>query len=758
VKLHHYDQMMAYLTRRQKFSKGGDVILPQPNPLSPQERNQKVFNDYVGRMKKYLADGVDMPEWFVKDLITQKAEELGVELKAEGGRLKAAGPLLLAPYLLPYAATFLGAVGATAAWNSPTGLALQQKIQNYFEDKPEEVPKFKEYLKSQNVQVDDSEPTNWSQSFADDITHKSVPVDVGGETYIGDRGEKEAERERILQEEKKKYQDIKSGKREEINVPTDTGHPPPEIKKWEPPVNIPPKLADVQLPPFPDQSDEFNVPQIFTSETAQAKEKTAQTLEDLLKEHAAKAAAMVGKKKTDWTTDEEFIKTFNEYMNKYFGGNRNAAAKSIGQSREKIRGIEQRLSFEKKGTFSYGHTATGSEMRLNVSEPTDGIAYIDATTLAKKDSNFLKKFITEENAGEFMSAKEIAHSFGVKFKEGEQGRKQLDQLVKDLKRFNVESQHYSSRQSLFNFEDAVNKITEGYKKKLVEGDIESMSKRIEIQKRLDSELFNVDNKIKARIRVASKNNDIYIQGAIDDIGHTISIKITDKYPELFKNNDVNKIGTRVYQDPYTNRDVMRHTGYESKFDSMFKELDKLLNKPVTAETQAQILEIKEKMKANYENLIDTISSPKKLKKIMADAGKEITSSHLKKISKQTDRIPRIDVKVPKIGEIFLSENLFTDMSNVDPVWIIGNVDKINPDARYFKDLSLEQQALYEANMLEQSANILEDYYKKAKFSKEQIDELRETLSEAEGYKTKKYSTGGPIYGKYADQIKKLKIS
>ena len=87
MKLHHYDQMMAYLTRRQKFSNGGDAILPKPNPLSPQERNQKVFNDYVGRMKKYLGAGVDMPEWFVKDLVTKKAEELGVELKADGGRM-----------------------------------------------------------------------------------------------------------------------------------------------------------------------------------------------------------------------------------------------------------------------------------------------------------------------------------------------------------------------------------------------------------------------------------------------------------------------------------------------------------------------------------------------------------------------------------------------------------------------------------------------------------------------------------------------
>jgi len=76
---------MAYLTR-QRFANGGGSILPKPNPLSPEERNQKVFNDYVGRMKHYLT-GADMPEWFVKDLIFKKAEELGVELKADGGRI-----------------------------------------------------------------------------------------------------------------------------------------------------------------------------------------------------------------------------------------------------------------------------------------------------------------------------------------------------------------------------------------------------------------------------------------------------------------------------------------------------------------------------------------------------------------------------------------------------------------------------------------------------------------------------------------------
>ena len=95
MKIAEYNDMMAHLTRRQQFSNGGapilpnggTPILPKPHPLSQEERNQRVFDDYVGRMKKYLT-GAEMPEWFVKDLIIKKAEELGIELKADGGRVR----------------------------------------------------------------------------------------------------------------------------------------------------------------------------------------------------------------------------------------------------------------------------------------------------------------------------------------------------------------------------------------------------------------------------------------------------------------------------------------------------------------------------------------------------------------------------------------------------------------------------------------------------------------------------------------------
>jgi hypothetical protein len=168
--------------------------------------------------------------------------------------------------------------------------------------------------------------------------------------------------------------------------------------------------------------------------------------------------------------------------------------------------------------------------------------------------------------------------------------------------------------------------------------------------------------------------NIYLKNSIDDLGHTVSIKVTDKYPKLFKDSNVNRINSLVYQDPYLNQDVMKLTGYETRFGSMFEELETLVNKPVTAKTQKKILDIKKSMNQNYNGLIKNLTDPVALKYIMKRSGKDISPSHLKTLSQQTNRIPKIDVKVPKIGEKFLSENIYADMSKVDPQYIMGYVD------------------------------------------------------------------------------------
>ena len=423
-----------------------------------------------------------------------------------------------------------------------------------------------------------------------------------------------------------------------------------------------------------------------------------------------------------------FIKLFDQLKDKNFAGNLRKTSESIGQSPEKIKGIFTR-------TLGPGSKSSGHKPIISIPEPENGILYSQTTTNMKSNPDVFKELITPKTKNLYLSPRDIASKLGINFK-GDKG--QYDFLVKDLKDLKVTNKSSSGRQKLFNFDEATNKLVNKYKTKLVKGDRLASSNRIEIEKKLDLELYKVRNNNKQRIKVISKNENIYLTNAIDDVGHTVSIKVTDKYPKLFKDSNINNINTLVYQDPYLNQDVMKLTGYETRFDSMFKELETLVNKPVTAKTQKKILDIKQSMNQNYNGLIKNLTDPVALKYIMKKSGREISPSHLKSLSQQANRVPKIDVKVPKIGEKFLSENIYADMSKVDPQYIMGYVDTINSTAKKFKDLTLPEQKLYQENLLDQSGIIVGDYYKKVGFPKRQLNELQEAVT------YDNYAAGGEV--------------
>jgi hypothetical protein len=424
----------------------------------------------------------------------------------------------------------------------------------------------------------------------------------------------------------------------------------------------------------------------------------------------------------------KFIKLFNQLKDTNFSGNLRKTSESINQSPERIKGILNR-------TLGPGSKSSGHKPVISIPEPKNGILYSQTTTNMKSNPEAFKELITPQTKDLYLSPRDIASKLGINFK-GDKG--QYDFFVKDLKDLKVTNKFSSGNQKFFNFNDATNKILNKYKTKKIKGERLAESNRLEIEMKLDPELYRIRSNNKQTIKTISKDENIYLKNSIDDLGHTVSIKVTDKYPRLFKDSNVNRINSLVYQDPYLNQDVMKLTGYETRFDSMFKELETLVNKPVTVKTQKKILDIKKSMNQNYNGLIKNLTDPVALKYIMKRSGKDISPSHLKTLSQQTNRIPKIDVKVPKIGEKFLSENIYADMSKVDPQYIMGYVNQINPTAKKFKDLSLSEQALYKANLQDQSGMIVGDYYKKVGYPKEQLDELQEAVT------FDRYASGGEV--------------
>ena len=433
--------------------------------------------------------------------------------------------------------------------------------------------------------------------------------------------------------------------------------------------------------------------------------------------------------KADVTPERNFAEVFLKFKDKYFEGNFTKAAEALGENRNKIKGIFDRLRLRDTGTRVGADVGKSPKMQSTISVAEDAMPYTDVTTLMKQNPEVFKKLLKSKD--EYLNQESLGHYLKMMFERNPSGIKtrlgktQYDAFGNRLRNLGVKSKITPGGEITYSINNTIKEMLEASKNKLVKG--QRKNKLLaRNEKALDPELFTFRSNLKRRVADLSKEEDIFLPNAIDDVGHSFSLVEAKKFKNLFKDSNINKLNTLVYQDPLLNRDLFKATGYEKKYVSMFKELEKLRNKPVTIETQKKLLEIKKKMNDNY--IIDIVSNPQKIKSTLNKKDKKIDDSYAKYISNQADRIQKIDINIPKVGEKFKSKDLFVDMSNVNPKYIMGYVDKINPNAKKLKDLSMSERAIFEANAKSQNADIVADFYKKARFGKEPVEELRERIS------------------------------
>ncbi len=439
--------------------------------------------------------------------------------------------------------------------------------------------------------------------------------------------------------------------------------------------------------------------------------KTAGLVTNLLSKIPVRTGAERVEKITDFTAQKDFMDAFLEFMNKKHDGNFSAAARAIGQDRNKIKGIFDRVRLSKTGTRAGADIGKGTKLQTTIPEPKNKLLYKDATTAVKADQKFFKDKIKNYNKTKYYNAKDLGNILGVDVS----NKSVLDKLTADLKRFNVKLKSATGVEGgkkTYQLDDVVNKLTKGYKKKLVEGQRKSKTKRLEQELRLDPDLKVFLGNFKQTTRNISKEEGIYVKNAIEDVGHPLSIEITDKYPKLTKNSNINKIDTLTFQDPLINKGVLQKTGYESKHDALFETLNKLVNKKVGPKEIEKLKLVKSQMNALHD-------------KVLTDV-KKLAQENIY-LKGQENRIPKIDIKLPKEGQIFKSEDLFIDMSKVNSAFKVGLVDQIKPNARFFKDLNTEQKEIYKRNVLDQTKFNLDKFYTKSGFPKEQVEELKDSL-------------------------------
>ena len=426
--------------------------------------------------------------------------------------------------------------------------------------------------------------------------------------------------------------------------------------------------------------------------------------------------------------EKKFIEAFIDFMNKKHAGNFSAAARSIGESREKIKGIFDRVRLSETGTRAGADVGKGGgKLQTTIAEPKEKLLYKDATTAVKADQKFFKNKIKNYDKNKYYNARDLGNILELDFS----NKKVMDKFTSDLKRFNVKAKSAAGVEGgskTYQLGDVVNKITKGYEKKLVEGQRVAASERAKIDAKLDPDLKLFLGNFKQTTRNISIEEDIFIPNAIEDVGHPLSVKITDKYPKLTKNSNINKINTLTFQDPIVNQNILEATGYESKHDVLLKKLNKLVGKKIGSKELEELQEIKSTMNALYSKAVDDVAN-------LSEEGTSLYNPRTKKTTTyqgeyfkgQENRIPKIDINIPKQGQVFKSENLFVDMSNVNPAFRVGLVDQINPNAKFFKDLTKEQKEIYKRNVLDQTKFNLDKFYTKVGFPKEQIDDLKDSL-------------------------------
>ena len=488
---------------------------------------------------------------------------------------------------------------------------------------------------------------------------------------------------------------------------------------------LPKKKPEKELQKIRDANFEKAKPALENPDEVRDMFSTGGVVKALLKKIPVRTGSARVEKITDFTPQKNFMEAFTDFMNKKHNGNFSAAAEAIGQDRNKIRGIFDRVREAETGTRKGGiGIGTGAKKISTVSTPKNLIPYTDATTKVKTDKNFLKDRINNFNKNKFYSPTDIGNILGVDVS----NKVFLDNLTADLKRFGVANKATTGRMKKFKLGDAVNKITKGYEKKLVKGQRTSATERLKIDNKLDPDLKNFFGNFANQARKISKEEDIFVPNAIEDVGHPLSVKITDKYPKLTKNSNINKINTLTFQDPIVNRGILEATGYESKHDILLKRLNKLVGKKIGSKEIEELQEIKNTMNALHSKAVDDVANLSKEGTSLYNPGTKKTTTYQGEYFKgQENRIPKIDINIPKQGQTFKSENLFVDMSNVNPAFRVGLVDQINPNAKFFKDLNKEQKEIYKRNVLDQTKFNLDKFYTKAGFPREQINDLKDSL-------------------------------
>ena len=628
--------------------------------------------------------GIPQPEIKIPQAIFEFEERMKGRM-AHGGRLKAALPLL-APALLPYAAAFLG----TAA----TGLGLQRQIQNYFKNNPDAIDKFKDYV-SKSIGY-----TGEGQVFGPDDKDRKEAEPIILSTPIETEG---------IKDYRESFGDDELAK---------------SLLKTKPEIfpageNIKPVVEG-----FP--ADTEQLPIIFENKKTD--------LKDLKKDFDNKSwvdtTIVTGspvqgtRKSVRQKTNVPFFKKLDKYSQDYHGGNLKSAVKEIsgievkkGERNNKLESLYTTIqNAAERSDFKFD---TKSDiLQSDIKQSKALLKFPDLTDRLRTDSSVVDNRIKElkidtnkifnraetqdilgldrSNKRQNMFFAEVLKDQGIKVENlpgGRQGYKLKDVLI---------ALNDYSKNKLRNYESR--KYASNLKKK--------SSENYELRSEVDGiDFVRLNSQINKSINKTLGKNDLYFPDSVGQIGHNpVPITFYERI-EMFRDkklaDKVFNIQNYTWQGKEINYDTLAQTS--GRLEAAFKKLNKFYGKKITEKNIGDVEEAADEVREYFNTAVESASGV------------------AKKLPFHKDVIGQIVVSVPEIGDTLTADNFTVDMSNVDPRFIIGNVDLINPNAVKYKDLSKEEKIIYGQNIIDQKSEQLKEFYgpKGANYPPEIIEDLIE---------------------------------
>ena len=454
------------------------------------------------------------------------------------------------------------------------------------------------------------------------------------------------------------------------------------------------------------------------------------TIEKFIKSVENKAITLPGQQNYKQPVfNKDYLTLFKSYVDENHGGNLSKAVAELGID-VTPRTIQQRFMLTDMGTFG-GKTA---KALLDIEPGTS--TYTDVMEIMKSNP---KKIFSEINfkiknknltKNSYLESIDLANLLGIDGSDDEQRH----QLLKRLRKLDIRKKPgtQGGKAKKFHLGDVLNELsfyTKNERQSLAGDGINYQKARQ--RREFDEGLSKINSALRKNIVNRLEKTDILIPkiSLAEDMGHAESVEIIAKYPNLFKGSNVKSLQTLVRQDPVINQKILVDQGYHTQNDAIYKQLK---NKKINI--------------AQANNLL------------------RLNNERIRKIIKNEARgNPFFKNQENRIALLQIDKNgiVNADMSTVDPFYIYGNINEINPKANKVSDLSEEQINAYLKNLKNQwtdgAAKFisgLKDNRGKRIYSNEDIEEFRDILElPVEGTGSKyKFQKGGPVYGKYARQI------